>query len=161
VGCGFCIFIYWIYIRRCLQSLITFPITSHKPVTSSGVSYSWGASVTNSCGELLLQTAMTDSYSRLLRRNCCRTPMTNCSCRLLLRTDRDELLFQTPTTRLPWQSTPPAFIISAIKLLVCLLPRYMHFYRPLLSCNNTPLFRLPMLPCLQNSWEQVTPIVRA
>jgi hypothetical protein len=34
-------------------------------------------------------------------------------------------------------------------LLVCSLPRYMHFYRPLLSCNNTPLF----LPCLQNSLE--------
>jgi hypothetical protein len=38
-------------------------------------------------------------------------------------------------------------------LLDCSLPCYMHFYRPLLSCNNTPLFRLPMLPCLQNSWE--------
>jgi hypothetical protein len=30
----------------------------------------------------------------------------------------------------------------------------MHFYRPLLSCNNTPLFWLPRLFCLQKSWEQ-------
>jgi hypothetical protein len=38
-------------------------------------------------------------------------------------------------------------------MLVCSFPRYMHFYRPLLSCNNIPLFRLPMLPCLQNILE--------
>jgi hypothetical protein len=38
-------------------------------------------------------------------------------------------------------------------LLVCSLPWHMHFYRLLLSCNNTPLFWLPLLPCLQNSWE--------
>jgi hypothetical protein len=35
------------YIRRSLQSLITFPITSHKPVSSSDMNYSWGTSVTN------------------------------------------------------------------------------------------------------------------
>jgi hypothetical protein len=28
------------------------------------------------------------------------------------------------------------------QLLVCSLPRYMRAYRPLLSCNNSPLFRL-------------------
>jgi hypothetical protein len=30
----------------------------------------------------------------------------------------------------------------------------MNFYRPLLSCNNTPLFWLPRLFCLQSCWEQ-------
>jgi hypothetical protein len=34
----FCITIYWIYVRRRLQSLITLPITLHKPATSSGSS---------------------------------------------------------------------------------------------------------------------------
>jgi hypothetical protein len=108
VGYGFCISNYWIYIRRHLQSLITFPITSHKPVTSSGMSYSWGTSVTNCCVELLFQTAviiLNSSYS------------------------------------------------LGDPLLVCSLLWYMHFYRLLLSCNNNPLFWLPLLLCLQNSWE--------
>jgi hypothetical protein len=110
----FCISIYWIYIRRCLQSLIT----SHKPVTSSG-SYSWGTAVSNSCDELLLQTTLADCYDLT-------ASIINPSC----------------------------FYNLGDPLLVCSLPRYMHFYIPLLSCNNSPLFWLPRLFCLQNCWEQ-------
>jgi hypothetical protein len=77
VGCGFCISIYWIYIRKRLQSLITLPITSHEPATSSGSSSapSWRKSrlwifrdelfVMNSCGELLWRTPNPDSHDEL------------------------------------------------------------------------------------------------
>jgi hypothetical protein len=134
VGCGFGISIYWIYIRWCLQSLITFPIISHKPVTSSGSSLvlNWRKLfVTNCCVELLV----VNSYYRLLWS----TPMANCCV---------ELLLQTTSI-----INPSCFYNLGDQLLVCSLPRYMHFYRPLLSCNNTPLFWLPELFCLQNCWE--------
>jgi hypothetical protein len=52
-----------------------------------------------------------------------------------------------------WWTHIPDFYSLGDPLLVCSLPRYMHFYRPLLSCNNAPLFWLPLLPCLQSSWE--------
>jgi hypothetical protein len=109
VRCGSCISIYWIYIRS-LQSLITFPITSHIPVTSSGSSFvlNWRKLLLWSfCDELLWWTAMANSYSRLL-----------------------------------WQSTLHCLYNLSDQLLFCSLPRYMRAYRPLLSCNNSPLFRL-------------------
>jgi hypothetical protein len=56
------------------------------------------------------------------------------------RTARDEFIFQT------------AVIINASCLynlgdswLVCSLPRYVHFYRPLLSCNNNPIVAVARL----------------
>jgi hypothetical protein len=57
-------------------------------------------------------------------------------------------------TKLLLQSTLHSFYNLDDQLLVCSLPRYMPLYRPLLSCNNTPLFLLPRLFCLQNCWEQ-------
>jgi hypothetical protein len=91
------------YIRRRLQSLITLPITSHEPATTSGSSSapSW------------------------------RKP--------LLRIFRDELLVINSYSRIL-----NSFYSLGDPLLsiVCLLARYMRAYRPLLSCNNSPLLRL-------------------
>jgi hypothetical protein len=62
VGCGFCISIYWLFIKRNLQSLITLPIlyhTNQQPLLvlnlpRAGANHSWGASVTNCCVELVM-----------------------------------------------------------------------------------------------------------
>jgi hypothetical protein len=106
--------IYWIYIRRSLQSLITLLITSHEPATSSGMNYSWG-------------TLIPDCFCTLPWPDCC------------------------------YNQCLAPYIVSVIhccQLLVCSLPWYMRFYRPLLSCNNTPIVPVARLPCLQNCWKQ-------
>jgi hypothetical protein len=91
----FCIPIYWIYIRRCLQSLITFPITSHEPATYSGSSSapSWRKPLLRSFRDELCRTLMMNSYGELL-----------------LQTARDELIFQTSLVDCSHQT----FIVSAI-----------------------------------------------
>jgi hypothetical protein len=66
-------------------------------------------------------------------------------CKLLLRGFRDKL---------PRQSTLNCLYSIGDQLLVCSLPWYMRVYRPLLSCNNSPVFWLPWLFCLQNCSEQ-------
>jgi hypothetical protein len=55
VGCGFCVSIYWIHVRRCLQLLITRLITSHKPATASGMTL-----LRNCFDEHLFQTPTAD-----------------------------------------------------------------------------------------------------
>jgi hypothetical protein len=45
-------------------------------------------------------------------------------------------------------------VFHCCQFLVCSLPRYVRFYRPLLSCNNTPVVLVARLPCLQNCWKQ-------
>jgi hypothetical protein len=99
-------------------------LISHKPVTSSGVNYSWGTFVTSCCVELLWWTVV-NCYRRLLWR----TPVEN-SCHELL-----------------WWNVAYSILNCLYnlgdQLLVCSLPRYMRAYRTLLSCNNSPLFRLP------------------
>jgi hypothetical protein len=64
VGCGFCISIYWILHQRSLQSLITLPITSREPATSSGSSSSpsWRKPLLRIFRDELL---VMNSYSRL------------------------------------------------------------------------------------------------
>jgi hypothetical protein len=158
VGCGFCISIYWIYIKRnytCwlhFQSQIT--QTSH---------FFWFLFLRNCCDQLLCRTLVTNCFGE--------TAMTNSFGETALANSYDELLSQTPIPdcydRLLFQTpmadshdqiasiiNPSCFYNLGDQLLVCSLPRSMHFYRPLLSCNNTPLFRLPRLFCLQNCWEQ-------
>jgi hypothetical protein len=149
VGRGFCISIYWIYIRRSLHSLITFPITSHKLVTSSG-SYSWGTAVTNCCVELLWRTALAKFlWQTPMADSLGETPIPDCYDRLPWQTALADRYDQTDSI-----INPSCFYNLGDQLLVCSFPRYMHIYRPLLSCNNTPLFWLPRLLCLQNCWEK-------
>jgi hypothetical protein len=101
--------------------------------------------VSNSCDELLWR----NSYDELLWS----TPIPDSNGRLLFRTARANsfyrLLLQTASI-----INPSCFHSLGDPLLVCSFPRYMHFYRPLLSSNNTPLLCLPRLFCLQNCWEQ-------
>jgi hypothetical protein len=93
VGCGFRISIYWIYVRRCLQSLITLLIASHEPATSPGMNYCWVTAVTITYSRLVLMT----SYSRLLQ-----TPIADSS----WWTPNLDLFWWTAITtcssRLPW-----------------------------------------------------------
>jgi hypothetical protein len=125
VGWGFYISTYWIYISGITLADYTSILKSDKPVTCSGVNYSWGASVTNSCVEILSQTAVANSFGETVAYS-----ILNCLYNL------------------------------GDQLLVCSLPWYMHFYRPLLSCNNSPLFWLSRLFCLQNSWDEFSCIRR-
>jgi hypothetical protein len=117
-----CISIYWILHQAELQSLITLPITSHEPATSPGMNDSWG-------------TAVTNTYSRLLSHCSWWTP------------NLDSFWWTAITTcssRLPWPDCRDNqclahFIVWANHCYFCSLPRYVRFYRPLLSCNNTPI----------------------
>jgi hypothetical protein len=137
----FCISIYWIYIRWCLQSLMTFPITSHKPATSSGSQSApswrkphlrifrdellWWIPVANCYGELLLQpaamdsydqTPMADSYSETAITDCYhQTPLVNSSGRLL----SPDSFWWTAIASLLWRTSladcfDQTFIVSAI-----------------------------------------------
>jgi hypothetical protein len=122
VGFGFCISIYWIYIRRSLQSLITLPITSHKPVTCSGSSFvlNWRKLFLWSFrDELLWWTVWRTPLAKLLFQTASatllwRTPMTNCYGELLLQTCSDELLSPASYDELLRNQSLTPFVISAI-----------------------------------------------
>jgi hypothetical protein len=78
-------------------------------------------------------------------------------------TAHDEFLFQTPSADCCNNQSLAPYIVSVIhccQFLVCSLPRYMRAYRPLVSCNNSPIVavaRLVVSADVSVAWRWIFP----